>query len=103
MVMMQQRSEIVRIAPVGLMLLFLLGSSGWGCDGESRGELEGDPVLEVSVGPLAPRGALQGGRLREGDGIIDGDTVRVVGFDQSIRLLCLDTEEALKGEELAEA
>ena len=85
------------------ILLLLLGTVGWGCEGGARGGEGQDPVVEVVVGDLVPRGTLQRARLREGDGIIDGDTIRAVGFDQSIRLLCIDTEETLEGDDLAKA
>jgi endonuclease YncB( thermonuclease family) len=49
-----------------------------------------------------PQGVIQRATLRE-DGVVDGDTLRAVGFDQSIRLLCIDTEETLEGEDLEAA
>ncbi|MBA2664299.1 MAG: thermonuclease family protein [Bradymonadaceae bacterium] len=51
---------------------------------------------------LEPPASAQPGQLRAGaQGIVDGDTIRVVGFDNSIRLLQLDCEEVLKGDDLA--
>jgi endonuclease YncB( thermonuclease family) len=56
------------------------------------------------LGPLEPRGRVQAATLRAmPDGVVDGDTLRAVGFDQSIRLLCLDSEERLDGDDLASA
>ena len=51
---------------------------------------------------LRPVGELQSAQLREG-AVVDGDTLRLVGFDKSVRVLCLDSEEALRGEELERA
>lgn len=51
--------------------------------------------------PLAPGPTAQPAKLRANDSaIVDGDTLRAVGFDNSIRLLQLDTEELLKDEDL---
>ncbi len=51
--------------------------------------------------PLAPGPTAQPAKLRANDSAIaDGDTIRAVGFDKSIRLLQLDTEELLKDEDL---
>ncbi|WP_158542283.1 thermonuclease family protein [Lujinxingia litoralis] len=52
--------------------------------------------------PVAPRRTPQAAELRK-NGVVDGDTLRLVGFDESVRLLCLDTEEVLRGEELQRA
>lgn len=51
--------------------------------------------------PLAPAPSAQPAKLRANNSAIaDGDTLRAVGFDKSIRLLQLDTEELLKDEDL---
>lgn len=78
-----------------------------GC--QRGGELDdGAEVAQVGVGTsggdreVGPRGMVQRADTRE-DGVIDGDTIRVVGFDQSIRLLCIDTEESLEGAKLRAA
>lgn len=94
-----------------LMLASLLvgvASGQMGCERFSTQPEQGTtPQPErrpVRVGPLEPRGDVQQAALRAlPDGVVDGDTLRAVGFDQSIRLLCLDTEEALKDEDLAHA
>ena len=74
-----------------------------GCRAEEATPTVEQAAGEVSAPAIAePRGVVQRAQLRE-DGVIDGDTLRAVGFDQSIRLLCLDTEESLEGEKLREA
>lgn len=85
------------------LLFFLSAASGLGCDSASR--LESTPLSspqlkedgskgEAPAGrELAPQRTIQRAELRAKGGVIDGDTVRAVGFDQSIRLLCLDSEE----------
>lgn len=64
---------------------------------------ESSRVVELeSRAELNPSESLQRAILRD-DGVVDGDTLRAVGFDQSIRLLCLDTDELPSEEEEAAA
>lgn len=88
----------------GVFAVFLFVGLGGVTACETRSET-GPEVEAVSAkgAELAPRGVVQRAELREDDGIVDGDTLRAVGFGQSIRLLCIDTEETLEGEDLEAA
>lgn len=81
-----------------LFALLLIGHLGlFGCEAPQSREAS---FAEVPIGgPLAPQGTLQSATLRSGDGVIDGDTLRAVGFDQTIRLLCVDAEETFESDE----
>jgi endonuclease YncB( thermonuclease family) len=51
----------------------------------------------VDLDGLEPQGHLQEAELRDLPGsVVDGDTVKAVGFSESIRLLHIDTEETFK-------
>ena len=63
----------------------LLSARG-GCDRAATAEAPSGPGLELGTFALADKG------------VIDGDTIRVRGLDESIRLLSLDTEEVFHGE-----
>lgn len=52
---------------------------------------------ESPDGAVGAKGLLIGEYRLARDPVIDGDTIRVVGIDSSIRLLSLDTEERLHG------
>src|SRR5690554_6028296 len=80
-----------------------------GCDAldaarQTLGELQRAPSSEVAPPrtDLRPAGDAQPAELRD-NAVVDGDTLRLVGFDKSVRLLCVDAEEALRGEELQRA
>ncbi|MFW6053539.1 MAG: thermonuclease family protein [Persicimonas sp.] len=48
------------------------------------------------AGPLEPQGHVQEAELRDlPGGVVDGDTFKVVGYAESLRLLHIDTEELL--------
>lgn len=87
----------------GIVALFLLilTLAGLACDsapGQKSWNASAQATSEGARGEargkrLAPLRTIQRAELRAQGGVIDGDTVRAVGFDQSIRLLCLDAEE----------
>jgi endonuclease YncB( thermonuclease family) len=64
--------------------LCLLGALG-GCDREATAEAPSGAGLELGTFALTD------------NGVIDGDTIRVRGLGESIRLLSLDTEEVFHG------
>ncbi len=72
-----------------------------GCDTDEPADGADQP--DNPFAELEPQGPVQPAELREEDGVIDGDTFRAVGYDDTIRPLCIDTEEVLEGPELQEA
>ncbi|TXD35308.1 thermonuclease family protein [Lujinxingia vulgaris] len=102
----------MRRSPATLTVVLLLAGLlcvGAGCDVVERArqsvqtwQSSGSGNAPGPAGRLEPAGELQPAELREG-AVVDGDTLRLVGFDKSVRVLCLDSEEALRGEELERA
>ncbi|RVU42350.1 hypothetical protein EA187_17330 [Lujinxingia sediminis] len=103
--MMRERPALLTM----VLLLAGLLCVGGGCDAvevarQSVETWQHSLTAKVSeqAEALEPLGELQPAELRK-SGVVDGDTLRLVGFDKSVRVLCLDSEEALRGEELERA
>jgi endonuclease YncB( thermonuclease family) len=74
-----------------------LASSLLACGGSAAGSGEYDrSAAQASLATDA--GLVLGEFPLRGDGVVDGDTIRVGGLDGSLRLLALDTEETFKSE-----
>jgi len=90
---------------VALVALVL---GGLGCDPTATGDAWPDAKAQsvetgVSVesearAPAVTEGLLIGELPLAEKPVVDGDTIRVVGFDRTIRLLGIDTEELLHGD-----
>lgn len=87
----------------GVVALLSFGSvAALGCERPAPSERAPAPDRAEGTA-LEPGDGLQRAELREEDGIVDGDTFRVVGFDDDVRPLCVDAEEVLEGRHLREA
>lgn len=75
-----------------VVALAAIALSATACDDPSA-ESGDDVAAQRAEAAFEPVGPVQRAELREDDGVIDGDTLRVVGFDNTVRILCIDTEE----------
>lgn len=79
------------------LLLGVLGLAA-ACASESLGRYDRQQLAATLAAPDADPGLVVGEFVLQSPGIVDGDTIKVVGLDGSLRLLGLDAEETFKSE-----
>ncbi len=83
-----------RLAALALPCLLL------GCATEALGRYDRDQLATAlaAPAPTATAGLVVGEFLLQSPAVVDGDTIKVVGIDGTLRLLAIDTEETFKSE-----
>lgn len=68
------------------------------CASEPQGRYDRERLATTLSAPAATTGLVLGEFLLQSPGIVDGDTIKVVGIEGSLRLLGLDSEETFKSD-----
>jgi endonuclease YncB( thermonuclease family) len=79
-------------------LALAIGLGGLACAPQSAGRYDREQLAATLAAPSPSSGLVVGELLLQSPGIVDGDTIKVVGIEGSLRLLGIDAEETFKSD-----